>query len=328
MDQPFESALDDDRLVRREAPIEAIYQAGRMRDEVQVNALLDAHREQHGDTEQVVYADRAEHRQDDEDLGRFPFHENAHMVPGSPLMDMDLVIRQYSERLLQATDIAVVRRLLDLGANPDARDSEGNTPLINTLRESRVDGQNAWQINERTRLLLDAGADPSLANEHGTTPLHEARTVDQADMLIEAGADVHAANHQQRTALHNQWNSGIAASLIRAGADIDAQDDHGNTPLSIAASLGQEDTLNLLLESGADETIANKYNDAPGYRAMTGGREDLAERIENAAQFRSDRQREFLQASTWSPGDMSGDEYLPQGQGEQQVQRSVQTRRL
>lgn len=59
----------------------------------------------------------------------------------------------------------VARTLLEAGADPDAPDRRGNTPLHLTP----PDVPELWQ------LLLDAGADLSRTNQDGYTPSEEAR---------------------------------------------------------------------------------------------------------------------------------------------------------
>lgn len=53
-----------------------------------------------------------------------------------------------------------VTLLLEAGADPDARNGNGSTPMIGAAFFGRP---------ECLRLLLDAGADPALADEDGTT---------------------------------------------------------------------------------------------------------------------------------------------------------------
>ncbi len=58
---------------------------------------------------------------------------------------------------------AIVRVLLDTGANVDAQDSFGNTPLWRCVMNSAPD----FEIVKR---LLARGADPNKKNRHGVSP--------------------------------------------------------------------------------------------------------------------------------------------------------------
>lgn len=71
---PIDNIFDQSSLVARDDTLDAIYRASRMRDEQEVVRLLDAHRKEHGEPEQIAYAERGEHRQDDAALGKFPYH--------------------------------------------------------------------------------------------------------------------------------------------------------------------------------------------------------------------------------------------------------------
>lgn len=76
-------------------------------------------------------------------------------------------------------------RLLHGGANPDAQDENGMTPLLYAMAEG-------WM--KCVSLLLDHGADPNLGITHDgrvITPLSIARRddlADIADLLLAAGA--------------------------------------------------------------------------------------------------------------------------------------------
>jgi ankyrin repeat protein len=57
----------------------------------------------------------------------------------------------------------LAQKLLEFGADVDARDSDGNTPLILASRNGRAD---------MCRLLLSRGADPCAQNRRGDTPMY------------------------------------------------------------------------------------------------------------------------------------------------------------
>lgn len=90
---PIDNIFYQSNLVARDDTLDAIYRALRMRDEQEVVRLLDAHRKEHGEPEQIAYAARNEHRQDDAALGHFPYQgatgwsptdlSGRHLVPKS-----------------------------------------------------------------------------------------------------------------------------------------------------------------------------------------------------------------------------------------------------
>src|ERR1019366_421430 len=84
-------------------------------------------------------------------------------------------------------DLARLKSLLDSGADPNRRDGNGNSPLLEALAA----GQAA-----AARALVAAGANPNLASSGGRTPLIAAAIggrVEIARLLIAAGADLNIA---------------------------------------------------------------------------------------------------------------------------------------
>jgi ankyrin repeat protein len=69
----------------------------------------------------------------------------------------------------------IVRHLLDAGAEVDAQDQNGNTPLFDAVF--------ATQDEPTTlRLLVAAGADMKLKNKHGVSPLGLVQDVDHPNL--------------------------------------------------------------------------------------------------------------------------------------------------
>ena len=111
-----------------------------------------------------------------------------------------------------------------LNENPpglvDARDDDGNTPLIITIAR-----QDDW-----AGFLINKGADPNLPGKGGETPLIAAARVgyfDAVDWLLKAGAKVDAENRMGETALIiavQQRQAQIVKRLLAAGANPDKPD--------------------------------------------------------------------------------------------------------
>ena len=92
----------------------------------------------------------------------------------------------------------VLRTLLDQGADANARDPSGWTPLLETVFAGHV---------EAAKTLLERGADANAADDGGWTPLMEAAA---------------------------KGNKELVSLLIRYGADADARNRQGWTPLKAA----------------------------------------------------------------------------------------------
>ena len=113
---------------------------------------------------------------------------------------------------------------LDAGADPNARDSNGRTPLQWAAGNSDNPAVLA--------ALLDAGADPNARDKRGWTPLH--------------------------WATRNNENPAVLAALLDAGADATLKNDDGDTPLESATkNESPAEIIALLREvTGADAASA------------------------------------------------------------------------
>lgn len=123
-------------------------------------------------------------------------------------------------------------QLLDSGADVNARDVDGNTPL------HRVETSNG---GDDTRLLLVYGASVDALNSRGQTPLYRAAArryhSENVDILLAYGADVNAVREGGFTPLHDaaeQGSADIVNQLLAHRADAWATTSRGETALQLA----------------------------------------------------------------------------------------------
>ena len=173
-----------------------------------------------------------------------------------------------------------VRELIDQGADPNARNWRGETPLHRAaIRNPDLDVH---------RALIDAGADVNARDETDATPLHRAAhnaAPARTGFLIEAGADVHARDKDGATPLHNAVESGrdaIIGRLIAAGASLDDRDRDGAAPLHRAFEKGWAEGAKTLLNHGADPNAGDNQGRTPLHRAYAAGRPDMVNRLVEA----------------------------------------------
>ena len=154
----------------------------------------------------------------------------------------------------------IVEELLELGADPAARNDRGQLPNPahcenwNTVSFTRAASASVYAE------CLASGSGVEARNGTGDTPLHLAvsdRKQDIAAMLLESGAAVNARNLQGLSPLHLVAagpgpDTVLAALLLAAGADPDARDNGGATPLHRAGGRRDPAIARLLLRAGAE----------------------------------------------------------------------------
>ena len=108
----------------------------------------------------------------------------------------------------KANDLAVMRALVESGADPLEPTDNGTTPLMVAAGVGHAPGITRSAEDEALRavtLCVELGADVNAVNEQGDTALHGAAWREQADsvvrFLVERGAEIDAKNHRDWTPL-------------------------------------------------------------------------------------------------------------------------------
>jgi ankyrin repeat protein len=163
--------------------------------------------------------------------------------------------------------------LIEYGANVNAANDEGDTPLHRAAQYGHT---------QTAIALIERGADVNATDYDEATPLHLAVQYGHTEIaiaLMDRGADVHAKNKRSWTPLHlaaQYGNKEIAIALIEHGADINAANIYGETPLHRAAIKGHTQTAIALMDRGADVHAKDERSWTPLHLAAQCGNKEIA----------------------------------------------------
>ena len=187
------------------------------------------------------------------------------------LLGIGFIFANESEISLHGiNDLKEVKKLIESGADINARDGEGNTPLHTAVYEGAL---------STIEFLQWHGADPSIRNERGETPIeyNNRLAISQTRAFGLTLAIYDVLGGPARDTISPQVGVipsllGVIPSLrlrklkeveewIKRGADVKAVDGEGNTPLHILIAnslfLVSKRNLKALVEAGADVNARN-----------------------------------------------------------------------
>ncbi|XP_068660288.1 protein VAPYRIN-LIKE-like [Aristolochia californica] len=135
-----------------------------------------------------------------------------------------------------------ISSLIDAGADPNSRDSKGNSAISVAVGSGNV---------ETARALLAAG---SQFNPSTDRLLHTAAAANDVDLLavLANTGNINSADSTGRTAIHEASSRGHFEALefcVHSGGDTNVADSGGWTPLHCAAAKGQLAAVEFLLEA-------------------------------------------------------------------------------
>lgn len=145
----------------------------------------------------------------------------------------------------------MVELLCSKGADLNARDHLGNTPLHHSVNEAT------------TQALLNAGADVNAVNNHSATPLHysaQAGAAHMIELLHDRGADMDAQDENGHSPLHHSVNGVTTQALLDAGVNVNSVNNYGATPLHYAAEAGRGHMLKPLYSREVYANASDRYS--------------------------------------------------------------------
>jgi ankyrin repeat protein len=165
------------------------------------------------------------------------------------------------QEMLEAAEensLPEVRRLLRAGADVNAKDTTGVTPLIGASDNGHV---------QVVKELLGHGADIAATDNEDWTPLHYACLNGHSAVVIELLGP-------------NDSNNGETASILgkrkSRGADTESKNGDGDTPLLLASGEGHLAAVKALLNGGANILAAGDQGRLPIHIAVSRGHSEVA----------------------------------------------------
>ena len=177
----------------------------------------------------------------------------------------------------RVNDTAAVEFLLKNKANVNAKDADGNMPahkaaeqaeiaildmLIKNGADLKIKNNNGRTIPEALLMSAVTGVIAAVGNQGGNATVPGPRDLEAIKKALALGANVNTVftDMNNSTALHEVARVNDTAAvefLLKNKANINAKDSDGNTPVLIAANLGNEKMIALLQKNGADLKIKN-----------------------------------------------------------------------
>jgi ankyrin repeat protein len=148
-----------------------------------------------------------------------------------------------------------VQEILARGFDPNTLSEYGQTGLILAMREDSP--KVATVLMASPELKVDA---TNHANETALMMAALHGRLEWVRKLLDRGAKV---QREGWTPLHYAAtgpNVEVVALLLGLGASIDGRAPNGNTPLMMAARFGDENSVKLLVQRGANKTLRNDRN--------------------------------------------------------------------
>lgn len=197
-----------------------------------------------------------------------------------------------THKLLQAAkngETSVVKDLLERGADINARDAAGRTPVLLAAHGSHI---------ETIHFLIEAGADVNLRDDRNDNPLLHAAAAGKlaiVKLLLDAGADTRLTNRYGGVSLIPASERGhvevVKELLTRSDVNVNHINNLGWTALleAIILSDGGEDhqkIVALLIEHGADVELADREGVTPLSHARSRRYQEMERMLVNAGATR------------------------------------------
>ncbi len=179
----------------------------------------------------------------------------------------------------------LIQMLVDEGADPNATNEYGFTALGHMMDHYERD-------IDVIRSLIGAGADIEKASRDGNPPtiqvMYTLKYTEEPGTKYayrkEKDGKIHKMTiHKKMRRVYQDPDPQLLRLFLDAGADVNAIDRDGNTALMIATKKGYTSNIPVLMEAGADPTIANNSGETPRFFVKKDNRSQEEKERDNMA---------------------------------------------
>ena len=174
--------------------------------------------------------------------------------------------------------LALVQTFLAVGMDPELPTRGGITPLCKAAAGGHM---------PVVQCLLDAGADIRRRDDRGFNVVDFVTTAREdtgsmLEFLLQRGADPSPpAGTVRMTALHSAARLGLVkrTALLCSASPVDAIDQRGRTALHLAVREGHAATVEVLLQAGANPSVADERQKTPLHEAVATSSTDIVKQL-------------------------------------------------
>jgi ankyrin repeat protein len=174
--------------------------------------------------------------------------------------------------------LGAAQLLVQKGADVNARDSRGETPLMEALW--RPTGLYARRAKNMVAFLIEKGANPGALDVDDSSPLHRAVKTGDAEFvgqLLTKNVNVNERDKLGRTPIFALMTPTVDINLVRtlldkgASVDVRPSEDSGASLLARAVMTSRLDLVQLLIDRGADVNAKDAENRTPLTMMLSSG---------------------------------------------------------
>lgn len=186
----------------------------------------------------------------------------------------------------EAGNLAVVEKLLGMGADPRLLDARGRDAMIIASGKGHT---------ELVRMLLARGADKKVRDTEGWGALSLASYHGHVDTVVLLGSTASPSELDDALLVASFGKSAdVVNALLNQGANINSRSPKSKTPLMIASEAGRTEIVRVLLQNQANPYAVDRENLTAANLAVNAGHPEIGELINQPDQWGTSPQGETV----------------------------------